>query len=229
MTTSRPNQSIMNGLACLQALAVAGRDVGCRELARALDADPTVVNRVLGTLELLGLAQRTPGRKYRPGPGLHVLAAQSLQGSRLLPAALPQAEELLGEGFAVSVGVLWRDSFCFLLHVRPGQKLLSGIGTHELRPAENSSAGVALLAGRPETDWPEAARPAILAARTHGYAELSFPDGHLSLGTVLDESAGLAISRRFAGEAEKRAAAHRLQTAAAAIRDQLATGRSPAD
>ena len=226
MTTSRPNNSIMNGLACLQALALGKRAVGCRALARDLELDPTVVNRVLGTLALLGLAERTPNRKYRPGPALHVLAVQSMRGSCLLPAVLPQMEAFLDDGYAVSVGVLWRESICFLLHARPGQSLMAGIGTHDLRPATDSSVGIALLALRSKAEWPQGSRGAILQAERRGYAEIVFPDGQISLGVALNESAGLAISKRFQNNQDKRDALARLQDATRIIAESIAVSHS---
>src|SRR5450432_664771 len=106
---AQPNQSLANGIACLQALTAAEDAIGSRELARRLGLEPTLANRLLGTLAELGLAERTPERKYRPGPGIHVLAAQSLRGSGLLQAALPVIRGLLDEGLAVALGVLWRS------------------------------------------------------------------------------------------------------------------------
>ena len=69
---AQPNQSLIHGLECFQAVVAAGRPVGNRELARLLGADPTRVNRVLKTLAHLQLLERTPQRKYRPGPAVHV-------------------------------------------------------------------------------------------------------------------------------------------------------------
>src|SRR5690348_18426155 len=79
---SQPNQSLIDGIATLQALATSSEPAGCRELARRLGIDATKVNRLLKTLAYLGIARQTADRKYAPGPGMHVLAAQSLFASR---------------------------------------------------------------------------------------------------------------------------------------------------
>ena len=66
--------------------------MGSRELARILGLEPTRVNRLLKTLEHIGLLSQTEKRKYRPGPGIHILAAQSLYSSGLLKAAIENLE-----------------------------------------------------------------------------------------------------------------------------------------
>ncbi len=148
---AQPNQSLMDGLECLEAVALAERPVGVRELARMLQLEPTRVSRLLGTLAYLGLTQRTGRGKYAPGPGIHVLSAMGLRGSRLLASALPVIRELqVGHGYSVALGVLWRRHVCYLFHGLPGRPLEEGIGGHGLFPAEQSSIGLALLADRPE-------------------------------------------------------------------------------
>jgi len=89
MLPAQPNQSLIDGLACLQQLASEREPVGGRELARDLGLEPTRVHRLLRTLAHLGLAQQDAQRRYRPGPGIHVLAAQAMFGSGLLRRALP--------------------------------------------------------------------------------------------------------------------------------------------
>ena len=81
---AQPNKSLIDGITTLQALATSPDPVGCRELARRLDIDPIKVNRLLKTLAYLGIARQTADRKYTAGPGMHVLAAQSLFASGLI-------------------------------------------------------------------------------------------------------------------------------------------------
>lgn len=213
---AQPNQSLINGIACLQAVVAAGRPVGSREVARLLDDEHTRVSRHLSTLAGIGLLEQTPERKYQPGPGLHVLAAQSLHGSMLLSAALPHLKELLGRDMTVALGVLWRDHVCFLFHSRPGQPLEESIGRHELHPADRSSAGLALLAHarpRPHDPPPRAkalAEPVVPVAdleaalegvRELGYARLRVPEkGLLSVGLAVGDPpvAALAVSGPWA-------------------------------
>lgn len=174
MLPAQPNQSLIDGIACLQAVAMHGQPVGMRELARMLDLEPTRVNRLLKTLAHLGFTRQNAKRKYEPGPGMHVLFAQSLLGSGLLGRARPQIEQLQQRGFAVALGVLWRDQVCYLYHAEAGRAFADGLGRMGLYPASRSSIGQVLLADLPpgeaeavyaHQDIPGFDAPAELAAR----------------------------------------------------------------
>ncbi|AJP71127.1 IclR family transcriptional regulator [Sphingomonas hengshuiensis] len=142
---AQPNQSLIDGIATLQALATSPEPVGCRELARRLDADPTKINRLLKTLAYLGIARQTANRKYTAGAGMHVLAAQSLFASGLIRRALPVLEGLRRFGHTVALGVLWGDSVSYLFHAPPGIEASRGLGRIGLLPATTSGIGVVLL------------------------------------------------------------------------------------
>lgn len=143
---AQPNQSLIDGIATLQALASSLEPIGCRELARNLGLDTTRVNRLLRTLAFLGIARQTANRKYTAGPGMHVLAAQSLFASGLIRRALPELEGLRRFGHTVAMGVLWRDSVSYLFHAPPGIEASRGLGRIGLLPATTSGIGMALLA-----------------------------------------------------------------------------------
>lgn len=143
---AQPNQSLIDGITTLQALASSPEPIGCRELARQLDADPTKINRLLKTLAYLGIARQTANRKYTAGPGMHVLAAQSLFASGLIRRALPELEQLRRFGHTVAMGVLWNDSVSYLFHAPPGIEASRGLGRIGLLPATTSGIGIALLA-----------------------------------------------------------------------------------
>ena len=142
---SQPNQSLIDGIATLQALATSSEPAGCRELARRLDIDPTKVNRLLKTLAYLGIARQTADRKYAPGPGMHVLAAQSLFASGLIRRALPVLEALRRFGHTVALGVLWERNVSYLFHAPPGVEASHGLGRIGLLPATTSGIGMVLL------------------------------------------------------------------------------------
>ena len=147
---AQPNRSIRDGLECLWQLVAEARPVGSREMARMLEMEPTRANRMLGTLAAMGLAARTPERKYVPGPGIHVLAAMSLRGSRLLDAAVEPLHELAHRtGGRVALGVLWRRRVCYLFHGSPDEAPLAAVAGHNLYPAERSSIGRVLLSAMP--------------------------------------------------------------------------------
>jgi len=82
---------------------VSEKAVGTRELARKMGMTHTMVNRILGTLSYLGLVEKTENRKYRPGPALHVFAAQSMMASRLLPLTIPKLLPFRDEGFTIAL------------------------------------------------------------------------------------------------------------------------------
>jgi DNA-binding IclR family transcriptional regulator len=239
---AQPNQSLMNGLECLLAVAAAGRPVGGRELARQLDSEPTRVNRLLKTLAHLQVLERTADGKYRPGPGIHVLAALSLQGSHLVAAALPHARPWWEAGYAFTLGVLWRQHLCFLLRARPEAPFEQAVAGHEVVPAPQSSAGLVLLAHQPPEvvrGWafeqgsrlldPVAELDGQLArVRAGGYGVRHYSDGVASVGVPVGSPpiAALAASRPGLTEAEEAGLAARLRDTAGRILKDYDPGRS---
>jgi DNA-binding IclR family transcriptional regulator len=210
---AQPNQSLIDGIATLQALAVAKEPVGCRELARQLGFDPTRTNRILRTLAYLGIARQTATRKYAPGAGMHVLAAQSLFASGLIRRSLPVLEGLRQFGHTVAMGVLWRDNVSYLFHAPPGVSAAEALGRVGLYPADRGGIGVALLATLDDDEIVEIyetrgtkflARelPELMAAiertRADGFARVRVPDDRdyhtiaVSVGTPPHSAIGLS-------------------------------------
>ena len=150
MLPAQPNQSLIDGLACLQALAVSTEPVGNRALARQLGLEPTRVNRLLKTLAHLGMARQNEERKYLPGPAMHVLSAMSLFGSGLVRRAITPLESLHPLADLVALGVLWREHVCYLYHAERGMRPELAIGRVGLFPATQSSIGRVLLAHQEE-------------------------------------------------------------------------------
>jgi len=149
---AQPNQSLIDGIITLQALATSPEPVGCRELARRLALDSTKVNRLLKTLAYLGIARQTADRKYTAGPGMHVLAAQSLFASGLIRRALPALEKLRHFGHTVALGVLWEKNVSYLFHAPPGIEASRGLGRIGLLPATTSGIGIVLLSEYDDED-----------------------------------------------------------------------------
>ncbi len=152
MLPAQPNQSLIDGLSVLQALASAGKPVGSREMGRQLSLEATRVNRLLKTLAHLGIAQQTPERQYVPGPAMHVLAAQATFGSGLIRRATGPLESLRHFTMAVAMGVLWRDQVVYLYHASPGGGGADAIGRTGLFPATRSAIGMALLARQSDAE-----------------------------------------------------------------------------
>ena len=187
---AQPNQSLIDGITVLQALATSTEPVGVRELARRVDLETTRVNRLLKTLAYLGIARQTSDRKYRPGSGMTVLAAQSLFASGLLRRALPALEGLRRFGHTVAMGVLWRDNVSYLFHAPPNMPETDALGRIGLYPATRGGIGMALLAALDDLEVEEtyashdipgyADLPALLAelneVRAKGYVRLRVKD-----------------------------------------------------
>jgi DNA-binding IclR family transcriptional regulator len=116
-------------------------------LARNLGFETSRVNRLLKTFAYLGIVRQTSNRKYISGPGMHVLAAQSLYASGFVRKALPVLESLQRFGLTVAMGVLWKSNVSFLYHAPHGMKSSEALGRIGLYPASTSGIGMALLAG----------------------------------------------------------------------------------
>lgn len=149
---AQPNKSLIDGIATLQALATSPYPVGCREVARRLNIDAVNVNRLLKSLAYLGIARQTADRKYTAGPGMHVLAAQSLFASGLIRNVLPVLEGLRRFGHTVALGVLWHDNVSYLFHAPPGIEASRRLGRIGLLPATTSGIGIVLLAECDDSD-----------------------------------------------------------------------------
>jgi hypothetical protein len=215
---AQPNRSLGLGLEVLQALCTAEGPAGSRELSRRLGWEHTRVNRLLGTLADLGLAERNPDRRYRPGPAVHVLAAASLGSSRLLAAALPEIRALHDAGWTVALGVRWRDQVCYLYHGGPGRPLEDNLAGHRLYPAAHSSIGHILDPGRtgrtarragwvrvvPPTGGPGSLAVPIGEPPVAGLAILATDDLSIPAVTVRLRAAAAAIASRLIGRQARR-------------------------
>ena len=215
MLPAQPNQSLIDGLACLQAIAAAASPLGVRELSRQLELEPTRVNRLLKTLAHLGLAEQDQQRKYRTGPGIHVLAAQSLFASGLLHKAADPLEDLRHLGHIVALGVLWRDQVSYLYHAEPGMSSVQAVARTGLFPASSSSIGLALLAHQTDQqvralyrggsipglpDGITTLLQELATIRKQGFATPRIDALTLSLGVTIPHpaTAAIAISGRIA-------------------------------
>lgn len=215
--SSQPNQSLIDGLACLQFLATARKPVGSREMARSLNLDNMRANRLLKTLADIGLAQQDAKKKYSIGPGIHALTAQSLYGSSVLKQALPLIQKLPYQGVTVALGVLWHGHVTYLYHGEIGENIEQGIGRIGLVPALNSSIGKLLLSYEDddvieelrtssEKNHPKTALfKEIKGIRKNGYAEIRPESGGVSLAIPIGEPAlmGLALAGVPADESIK--------------------------
>jgi DNA-binding IclR family transcriptional regulator len=152
MLPSQPNQSLMNGLECLRRIAESAEPVGSRELARRMGVGHATVNRLLNTLAHLHYLEKTPERKFSPGPGLYVLNAHGMHNSRLLRTALPVLRKLGEEHrYRIALGVVWNNQVSYLFFEDPQVDFLKGLLGHDPLPVEKSSIGRLLKTFQSET------------------------------------------------------------------------------
>ncbi|HKS33881.1 MAG TPA: IclR family transcriptional regulator [Enterobacteriaceae bacterium] len=201
--SSQPNQSLIDGIRCLQYLVSSGRAIGCRELARLMGINTTRVNRLLMTMASIGLTMQDEQRRYLPGPGIHALAAQSIRGSALFSQALPLLERHAPKDIVVAMGVLWEDQVIYIWHSAPGTQMSQALAGFHMLPAWQSVIGMALLAAESDEDlmarftpeqWQQLG-PHIHQQREQGYVVWHHDDGEVSMAQPLGaHSAALAFA-----------------------------------
>ncbi len=219
---AQPNKSLIDGLACLQVLAMNGEPIGMRDLARKMHLEPTRAHRLLKTLAYIGIAQQNEEGKYSPGPGMHVLAAQSLFGSGLFRKALGPLEGLhtRWKDCTVAMGVLWRLNVCYLYHAAARLPITDALGRVGLKEVTGSSIGMAVLSsnsdgyiralfevGPIEGTTAEELLQSIHTTRAQGYARIPvqrFDEWSIGVRVKSAANAGIALSGHFSAEDEKR-------------------------
>lgn len=201
--SSQPNQSLIDGIRCLQYLVSSGRAIGCRELARLMGINTTRVNRLLMTMASIGLTMQDEQRRYLPGPGIHALAAQAIRGSALFSQALPLLERYAPKDIVVAMGVLWEDQVIYIYHSEPGNQVSQALAGFHMLPAWQSVIGMSLLAAESDEDlqkrftpeqW-QLLGPHIAQQRAQGHVVWHHDDGEVSMAQPLGaHSAALAFA-----------------------------------
>lgn len=222
---AQPNQSLMEGMEVLLALARRGESAGVRELARELGMTPTRLQRYIATLAHLGFARQNADRRYESGPGIHALSAITLSASGLAQRALTILPELADLGVIVALGVLWRKSVSYLYFSQPGTTLSQSLGRASDYPAWDSVIGHVLMAQQSDA-WiaqnfaPQLSQlmPCIRTVRHCGFARIPRENGEVSLGIPVGSPAfaGLAAVGHFSPCLEPELL-QRLQTCAAQL------------
>lgn len=222
---AQPNQSLLEGLEVLLAVARASEPVRVRALARKMGLTATRMQRYLATLAHQGLLMQHPDRRYGVGPGIHALSAISLSASGLANRAMEVLPALSGAGRVVALGVLWRETVSYLYFNVPGRAVARSLGREADYPARNSVIGRVLLAhASPEriaADFPgEEAdlHPLLDEVRQCGYARIDREGGEMGLAVAVGSPpiAGLALSGCFC-ESEIKGLLSRLREAAEAL------------
>ena len=145
----QPNQSVIDGIRCIQGVLSSEAPVGVSELALALDLETTRVHRLLRTLSACGLISRLPSRKYSVGSGLPVLAAQTMHaigfGSRMLGPLEELHDHFAKAHLIVALGALWERSVSYLFHGHSDSPVGKAIAADRVWPASNTGVGIALF------------------------------------------------------------------------------------
>ena len=209
--SSQPNQSLIDGIRCLQYLVSSDKAVGCRELARQMGMNSTRVNRLLMTMAAIGLTMQDEHRRYLPGPGIHALAAQAIRGSSLFAQALPQLDMHAPRDIVVALGVLWEDQVIYIWHSEPGERTNASqaLAGFRMLPAWQSVIGVSLLAAesdevlRPrfnDEQWAQIA-PLLMQKRAQDYLIWHRYDGEISMAQPINNNrAALAFAKIWQGD-----------------------------
>jgi len=205
---AQPVNGLIDGLMLLQELATREEPVSCTELAKELGMETTRMNRLLKTLDFLGMADRTQDRRYQAGPGIHLLAAQTIGQSKLLQVAAAEMDKIEAKGCIKALGVLWRDKVSYFFHKGPETSFVEAIGRHVAYPASRSSIGMALLSELEpfeiEELYESRAIPGFAsrrdfeaeleATRARGYGRLETSPGTVSLAFRIPGSTQAAAS-----------------------------------
>lgn len=204
---SQPILGLIDGIKVLQYLATANNEMSGLAIAQELGIEKTKVNRILKTLNFLGLIYNTKSRKYSLGPAVHVLSAQMLYGSGLIKHSLGSLIELTELNVIVAMGVLWKDKVSYLYHWEPGISGTDGLGRINIFPATQSSIGLILLAEKSDEEIAESIGKenipgfnsyedlmvAVERIRQYKYASTIF-EGRLSIAVKIGTPAYAAIA-----------------------------------
>ncbi|MDT3413709.1 IclR family transcriptional regulator domain-containing protein [Kosakonia cowanii] len=201
--SSQPNQSLIDGIRCLQYLVSSDRAIGCRELSRLMGINTTRVNRLLMTMASIGLTMQDAQRRYLPGPGIHALAAQAIRGSALFSHALPLLERYAPKDIVVAMGVLWEDQVIYIYHSEPGSQVSQALAGFHMLSAWQSVIGMSLLAAESDEalqqrftseQWQQLG-PHVAQQRAQGHVVWHHDDGEVSMAKPLGaHSAALAFA-----------------------------------
>lgn len=143
--------TLAKGLAVLEALEATDRGLTLTELAQRLDESPTVVFRLVRTLEDHGyLQQDPPTKRYTLGLRIWEMGAKAVRRTGLVEAARPTLRWLTDVTGQSSGLVILHDTEVLYLDIVEGLEPLRFYADPGSRaPAYATASGKALLAHRP--------------------------------------------------------------------------------
>jgi DNA-binding IclR family transcriptional regulator len=161
-------RTLSKGLQALEAVAGSAGALTVRELSARLGESPTVVFRVLKTLEARGYVEQDPAtRRYRLSFGVLELASPFLVPTGLPAVARPYMEALrdeTGESVCLHGRVGWTQVALQVLSSPQPVRHAHAVGS--AAPLHAGAAGKAILAFLPETDVARFVRATRLPALT---------------------------------------------------------------
>lgn len=172
-------QTLDRGFLVLRMLAEVEQGLKIADIAVRLGVHRAIAYRIIGTLEANGMVQRLPEGPVVLGSGLIALGTRAEGNLRLL--VRPVVEALATQVAATAfLSIADGDNGVAILTAEPRDRTVLNVnyrvGTRH--PLNRGAAGIAILAGRPETanDSDE-----VREARQRGY---SFTRGQLQPGAV---------------------------------------------
>lgn len=140
------------GLWLLERLSERDAPAGVRELARELEVNPALVQRLINTLADAGFVEQEPvTRRYRIGPKALRVGRAYIAGHGLVESAGPVLRELSDcLDLNVYLGVQSGDRCTYLLVLRSPGRLSVNVMPGDQMPLHSTAMGRVLLAGLPD-------------------------------------------------------------------------------
>jgi DNA-binding IclR family transcriptional regulator len=147
-------QSVSRALRILRCFSDATPQLRVSDISEHLDLTPSLVSRVLSTMEHEGFVERDVETGfYRIGPELITLAGVSLNHNRLRVEAVEEMHQLSNRlRLGVNLSVLYQDAIFYLAHIDgpDAPRAYTLIGRHN--PLHATGMGKVLLAFLPEEE-----------------------------------------------------------------------------
>ena len=187
----RPTEAADRVVTVLELLAETPEGLGPSEIAERLGVHKATASRLLGTLGARHFVERTPGGRYRLGPGVIRLAGFAIHGTGLVTSARPAIESLSARtGETVTLGILEGLHVLYVDEVYDRHSIVSANWIGRRSPVHCSSSGKVLVAfdddrieqvlrgplerpARRSVTDPEALRATLADVRRRGYAASS--------------------------------------------------------
>lgn len=211
------NQSLERGLAVLDLLDRATAPMGVREMGRALNLDPTIIQRLANSLSQTGYVEQVAAsRKYKLGYRAIVLGGSTMAVDRLMVVAQTELQRLADTHFLNGyLGVRRGDRIVYLLSVQSSGPVAVRATVGAEINAHSTALGKALIAELPVaeikaivgrapyepctpntiTQWTALATE-LERVRTAGYAVSQEENisGIVSYGAVVRDASGQVVA-----------------------------------